>query len=134
MVPNSGEVYNALIKIDKLEAGIVYFVSFPRSVNSSEGTPTVFLNYVSEAIEDDCIDGEELEKGVHRICMPIDTYREEINILNWKDWLRETLWFNKKSTFSGEILVTPREGYTVHLDVMWPSDLCLTFGQKSLNG
>jgi hypothetical protein len=134
MFPNSGEEYDALIKVDKPQTEMIYFISFPRSVNSSKGTPTIFLNYVSEAIEEDCIDGEEIEKGMHRICMPIDSYREEVNILNWKDWLRETLWFNKKTTFSGEVLVTPREGYTVHLDVMWPSDACLTFGKKSLHG
>jgi hypothetical protein len=134
MFPNSGEEYDALIKVDKPQTGMIYFISFPRSVNSSKGTPTIFLNYVSEAIEEDCIDDEEIEKGMHRICMPIDSYREEVNILNWKDWLRESLWFNKKTTFSGQLLVTPREGYSVHVDVMWPSDVCLTFGKKSLNG
>jgi hypothetical protein len=125
MLPNQGEEYDSLLKIDKLAEKNIYNMSFPRNINNSKGKPSVYLNYVSNDISEGCVD-EVLENGIKFICVPKDSYDEEIYILNWQDTLKEFFWLNG-STFQGSFKIHSRKGYSVYVGVIWNSPVCLTF-------
>jgi hypothetical protein len=132
MFPNHGTEYDSLIKIEKLDNKNQYYLSFPRSVNSSKGTPVVTLKYVSHAKEDkNCIE-EEIEEGITSICLPLDSFSEELEIRHWTDVFVDVFIINKDDFFEHEFEIQNKEDYSIHATVMWPSEVCLTFGISTI--
>ena len=131
MFPNHGMEYDSLIKIEKLNNKNLYYLSFPRSVNNSKGTPVVALKYVSHAKEDkNCI--EEIDEGITSICLPLDSFSEELEIRHWSNVILDFFINNKDEFFEHEFEIQNKEGYSIHAPVMWPSEVCLTFGTSTV--
>jgi len=127
MVPNQGEEYDALIKLEKLESKNSYQLSVPRVIESSSGWPTVTLIYFSHELGKDCKE-ETLSDGTQLLCLPKEQIREELSINN--TWEKTIDWISNKNLYEGEIQIMERENFSVAVSVMWETEVCLTFGRK----
>lgn len=129
MFANQGKEYDDLIKIEKLESKDDYRFSLPRIVGESSGWPTLTLIYSSHEMDTDCND-ETLPDGTEFICLPKEQIREELVI---NDFLGKSIDFlSKKTLYEAEFKIKDKMNYSVELSVMWETEVCLTFGHKSI--
>lgn len=127
MIPNQGEEFDALIKLEKLESKNRYQLSVPRIIENSSGWPTVTLIYSSHELDKDCKE-ETLSDGTQLLCLPQEQTREELNLKSV--WEKTIDWVSNKNLYEGEIQIMERENFSVEVSVMWETEVCLTFGHK----
>ena len=127
MVPNQGEKYDKLITIKLLDNTNSYWISLPRSIYDSKGWPQLELTYYTRELEKDCSE-EVYPDGTQRICFPIDQYRHTINLQSTLGYAIDFI--TGEENYEGEITISPKDGYAVALDVMWETEVCLTFASK----
>lgn len=129
MFGNHGKEYDDLINIEKLKSPNGYKFSLPRNVGESSGWPTLTLIYSSHQITPDCKD-EILPDGTQLICGPKEQFEEELILDDF--WSKSIDWVSNKELYEGEFKIKKRENYSVELNVMWETEICLTFGRKSI--
>jgi len=129
MFANQGEEYDELIKIEKLENKDKYRFSLPRIVGESSGWPTLTLIYSSHQIAPNCKD-EILPDGNHLSCGPKEQFQEELILRDF--WSKSVDWISNKKLYEGEFKIEKQKNYSVELNVMWETEVCLTFGRKSI--
>ncbi|MCT8986578.1 hypothetical protein [Shewanella phaeophyticola] len=129
MFANQGEEYDELIKIEKLESKDEYRFSLPRIVGESNGWPTLTLIYSSHQVTPDCKD-EILPDRTQLICGSKDQFEEKLILDDF--WSKSIDWVYNKKLYEGEFKIQKRKNYSIELNVMWETEVCLTFGRKSI--
>ena len=119
MVPIHGNEYDALVKIKKLDKH-QYFLSLPRSVNSSKGKPSVFMLY------------NKVNNYGSDSTLP-EQYVEEVKLLNWFDSIMEYFPIEKDPIIKVQFTSESREGYIRTIKVSWPSNLCSTSASQLID-
>lgn len=127
MVPNQGEEYDKLISVKLLDNANSYWISLPRSIYDSKGWPQLELTYYTRELEKGCNE-EVYPDGTQRICLPKDQYQHTINLQSTLGYAIDFITGEEK--YEGEITISPKDGYAVALDVMWETEVCLTFASK----
>ena len=123
--PHSGAEFDALINVKKLKSKNKYYLSFPRSVNGSKNDPEYYLTYVSHAIEEGCNE-EEQPDNLQYTCPPRYLYSQDLN-------LKKPFFGKNKELVRGKFKLEPKIGYSIHLEVIWPSSFCRTYGTVVLS-
>lgn len=129
MFPNQGEEYDSLIKLQKLENKNSYQLSMPRTIYNSSGWPTITLIYSSHELDKDCKD-QSLKDGTQQLCLPQTEIREEITLNS--PWTKAKDWIFNNRPYEGEIQLAERTGFSVEVSVIWETEICLTFGRKTI--
>ena len=127
MVPNQGDEYDKLITAKQLDKPNSYWISLPRSLYDSKGWPQLNLTYYTHAFQKGSSEKVYLD-GTQRICLPKDHYGHTINLKSPVGYALDYLTGERQ--YEGEIIIDPKDGYAVVLDVMWEHEVCKTVASK----